>query len=78
MRAEAGYRSLLQDLTILPLTEAIAEEYGRISLDLRQRGLPIAVPDMLIAATAMHHTLTFVTNNRRDFARITTLPLHNA
>ena len=76
IRSEAGYRALLRDATILPLTEAIAEEYGRVYLDLKRRGLLIAVPDMLIAATAIHHGLTLVTRNVRDFGRITTLPLH--
>lgn len=78
LRSEAGYRSLLQDVTILPLTEAIGEEYGRIYLELRQRGLLIAVPDMLIAATAQHHGLTLVTRNVKDFGRITTLSMHTS
>jgi len=77
VRSEAGYWAFLQDVTILSFTEAIGEEYGRVYLDLRQRGLLIGVLDMLIAATAIHHALTLVTNNRRDFGRITNLTRYN-
>lgn len=64
-------------MTILPFTEAIAEEYGRVRLDLRRRGLLIPVPDMLIGATAIHHRLTLVTNNHKDFGRTKNLARYN-
>lgn len=75
-RAETGYRSFLQDVTILPFTDTIGEEYGRVRFDLKRRGLLIPVQDMLIAATAIHHGLTLVTNNRKDFERIINLTLY--
>ena len=43
--------------------------------DFKRRGLLIPVQDMLIAATAIHHGLTLVTKNRKDFERITNLTL---
>ena len=76
IQSEAGYRAFLRDVTILPLTEPIAEEYGRIYLDLRRRGQLIDVPDMLIAATAIHHGLMLVTRNVRDYGRIPNLTRH--
>jgi predicted nucleic acid-binding protein len=46
---------------ILPITEAIADRWGRISA-IR----PLPVTDALMAATALTHSLTFVTRNCAD------------
>jgi predicted nucleic acid-binding protein len=46
---------------ILPVTESIAAIA-------RQQGASLAVVDGVIAATALHHDLTLVTRNVRDFA----------
>jgi toxin FitB len=48
---------------LLPVTEDIALESGRMSL-----GRSIGVADTLIAATALVHGMTLVTRNVRDFA----------
>jgi len=53
---------------ILPLTESIAERWGHLAAPAKQRGLALAVVDGLIAATALHHDLTLVTRNVKDFA----------
>jgi toxin FitB len=53
---------------ILPVTEVVAEQWGRQSLDQR---LPDA--DGLMAATAIVHGLTMVTRNTKDFLRSETL-----
>jgi predicted nucleic acid-binding protein len=53
---------------ILPVTEAIAERWGHLAAASRQHGLALAVVDGVIAATALHHDLTLVTRNVRDFA----------
>lgn len=49
---------------ILPVTDKVAEEWGRLSA-LTRRTLPAI--DSLIAATAIHHNLVLVTRNTRDF-----------
>ena len=49
---------------ILPITNLIADQWGRQSLDER---LPDA--DGLMAATAVVHGLTIVTRNTKDFMR---------
>lgn len=55
---------------ILPVTEAIAEHWGRLAAAAKQRGTPLAVVDGVLAATAIHHDLTLVTRNVKDFARL--------
>jgi predicted nucleic acid-binding protein len=50
--------------TILPVTAAIADRWGRLSLS-----KPLPVSDGLIAATALEHKLTVVTRNGADFER---------
>jgi toxin FitB len=56
---------------ILPVTEAIAEEWGRLNVP-----DPLPQVDGLLAATARVHGLTVVTRNTADFAR-TGVPTFN-
>ena len=53
---------------ILPVTEAIAERWGYLAAAAKQQGMTLAVVDGVIAATALHHDLTIVTRNVKDFA----------
>ena len=53
---------------ILPVTEAIAERWGYLAATAKQQGMTLAVVDGVIAATALHHDLTVVTRNVKDFA----------
>jgi predicted nucleic acid-binding protein len=53
---------------ILPVTESIAERWGQLAATAKQQGLTLAVVDGVIAATALHHDLTLVTRNVKDFA----------
>jgi len=52
---------------ILPVNEAIADEWGRLVAQCDARGRPLAAMDGLIAATASVHHLTLVTRNSGDF-----------
>jgi toxin FitB len=55
---------------ILPVTEEIAERWGHLAAAGKQRGTPLAIVDGVIAATALHHDLTIVTRNIRDFTSL--------
>jgi len=53
---------------ILPVTAPIAERWGVLSGECRLQGRQVKVADGLIAATALHQSLTIVTRNVKDFA----------
>lgn len=55
---------------ILPFNSACARIYAQIRAALEAKGTPIGLMDMLIAATALAHFGTIVTNNEREFARV--------
>jgi predicted nucleic acid-binding protein len=52
---------------ILEVNLDIAERWGLISAQGKIAGAPLAVIDGLMAATTLHHNLTLVTRNTRDF-----------
>jgi predicted nucleic acid-binding protein len=51
---------------ILQVNLDIAERWGLISARAKIAGAPLAVIDGLMAATALHHNLTFVTRNTKE------------
>ena len=73
--AEKVFLQFLRSVDVLPLTRRIMRRFARIRGDLRARGQLIGDPDILIAATALHHGLTLVTRNVTHFRRIPGLKL---
>jgi len=53
---------------ILAIDGAVADRWGWIMAQAQVRGMTLPVVDGLLAATALHHNLTAVTRNVRDFA----------
>ena len=47
----------------LPVTKAIADRWGRITVEGKKNGTALATADGLIAATAIEHGLALVTRN---------------
>ncbi len=64
-------------LEIVEFDQSAATVYGGIRSDLESRGLVIGAMDMLIAAHALSLGVTLVSNNVREFSRITSLSLEN-
>ena len=50
---------------LLGVDAGVADRWGRLQA---QAGRPLPAIDSLLAATALHHNLTLVTRNVRDFA----------
>ena len=71
-----GLRVFLRGKRILPLTRRIMERFAIVRGLLRQQGMTLGDPDILIAATAVEHDLTLLTRNMRHFARIPGLALY--
>ena len=61
----------------LPFDRLAAEAYGSLRADLAATGHQFGPVDMLIAATALAHGMTMVTNNVREFERAAGLRVEN-
>jgi predicted nucleic acid-binding protein len=52
---------------IVPVDAEVAEQAANVRARLASAGTSLAVPDLLIAATAREHGYTLATRNRNDF-----------
>lgn len=64
-------------LSVAAFDRGATEAYGRIRAALERRGLPIGSMDMLIAAHAVSLGVNLVTNNEREFRRVSGLRVEN-
>jgi predicted nucleic acid-binding protein len=64
---EAGTKMFLDGLECYPVTIAVARRAGRLKWEWSRKGRTLALDDMLIAAAALEHGLTLMTDNRMDF-----------
>lgn len=62
---------------ILPVDEPVARYAAKIRADLKRKGSPIGPYDVLIAAVALASNLILVSNNVREFERVSDLSLEN-
>lgn len=60
-------QKLLSRFVTYELDAAIADRAGDYIREYRRRGITLAVPDAIIAATAVRHGLTLVTFNPKHF-----------
>jgi predicted nucleic acid-binding protein len=74
-----GYKDIAESSEeFISLTDILETERLIIQncIDLRKNH-KIKLPDALIAATALSHNLTLITNNEKDFAQIQSLTVIN-
>ena len=72
-----GIERMTEFLTVMPLDEDAAVEYGEIRTHLERKGTPIGANDLWIGAHALSLGLTLITNNEREFKRIPKLKIEN-
>jgi len=70
-------KRFLKPLQIIPFDEEAAIFYGNIRASLEKAGKIIGLNDIIIAATALAHNGTLVTNNGGEFSRVSGLKLEN-
>ena len=68
---------VLAVLPVLALDGSTDLHYGRLRADLERLGTPIGANDMLIAAHALALNAVLVTDNLREFQRVTGLSIEN-
>ena len=73
----AKVKRIEETLEVIPLGTEAAEIFGRLKAQLEIKGTRLDDFDLMIAACALTHNLTLVTNNEMHFQRIDGLKLKN-
>jgi len=76
-KSEDALAKFLQPLNILHLDRSSAMEAASIRAQLEKKGIPIGPYDLLIAGLARSQDMILVTNNTKEFQRISGLTLEN-
>ena len=74
---DAALAAFLRHAEVLDFPDMAAEHYAKIRADLKVCGGMIGANDLLIAAHARSLGLTLVTNNTREFSRVSSLVVDN-
>lgn len=77
MEAQTALLEFILPFEIIDFNYSAASMYGRIRKELKDKGQPISDMDMLIASVAMANERIIVTNNEREFRRISGLKVDN-
>jgi len=73
----AKVKKIEETLEVIPLGTETAEIFGRLKAQLEIKGTRLDDFDLMIAACALTHNLTLVTNNEMHFQRIDGLKVTN-
>ena len=76
-RNRLALAKFMTPLTVVPYDDAVAPVYGRVRAELEKAGTPIGPLDTMIAAHALALGLTVVTDNEREFCRVSGLTVQN-
>lgn len=66
--------SLVEEVTILPITTETAKHYGTVKNELKQKGTPIPENDIWISAVAKEYDMTLITRDGH-FAHIESIKI---
>ena len=66
-KEETATEEFLRSLQYFDITWPIARQAGLLKRDYSQKGRTLTISDATIAAVALHHNLTLITANVRDF-----------
>ena len=64
---ELRTEAFLSSLECYPINGAIARRAGSLKSSWARKGRTLSLVDMMIAATALEHSLALMTDNRKDF-----------
>jgi tRNA(fMet)-specific endonuclease VapC len=76
-KASAAIEQLSNAIQVIPMTEPVAQQYGKIRAKLEKAGQTIGNNDLWIASHAKAEGLVLVTNNEREFKRVAGLKVEN-
>jgi tRNA(fMet)-specific endonuclease VapC len=76
-KASAAIEQLTNAIQVMPISDAVAQQYGKIRAKLEQAGQTIGNNDLWIAAHAKAEGWILVTNNEREFKRVARLKIEN-
>jgi len=66
-KEEPATTTLVESLRLLPISGQAARQAGLFKRGYAAKGVTLSLPDALIAAVAIEHGCTLVTENRKDF-----------
>ncbi len=58
---------LLESFKYYPITWPVARLAGLLKRDYSKKGITLATTDVMIAAVAIHHQITFITDNLKHY-----------
>ena len=69
-RRSAFVEAIIQGVNVLDFTTGVARRHAELHAHLMSAGQLIGAHDLIIAATALHHDLTLLTDNVGEFQRV--------
>jgi len=76
-RNKIALANFIAPIGVIDYDDLAAAQYGKIRTSLEKNGMTIGALDMLIAAHALARDLILVTNNEREFKRVSGLTIEN-
>jgi tRNA(fMet)-specific endonuclease VapC len=77
LRARTALEGFLRLVHVLPFSDEVARLFGKEAVRLGKLGQTIPDFDLVIAATALHHDLILMSEDRTHFSRIPGLKLES-